>query len=580
MSFPTEEDVFDAVEAFLAAAFAAAGIEAARPFPRLTFREAMERYGTDRPDLRFDLPLVRPDRRRPPAAASRRSRRRSPAGGAVRGLRVPGGAGLSPQEARRARPRRRREHGRRRARLGQEGGGRDHLAGEEGASPGDARRASLAGGRRGGGRPAARSSPTSPKAASRRARGRSALAAARELKLVDGPALRVLLGDGVPAARLRRGDRDVVPDEPSLHAPARGGPRPLLETDPGRVRARAYDVVVNGWELGSGSIRIHRADLQERVFRLLGIARGGGTRALRLPARRLPLRRAAARRHRPGPRPHLRDRGRRDLAARRHRLPEDDLGHRPHDQAPAVGRPGAAATSSASSPARPASEPCRVPSGSRSAGPSSTVWIGEGLLEDAGAATRLALGPLPPVRPRPRRPRPSGVRRALAGRLLADVADRRPRGSQDPRDASRIADAALAAGVRRDDAFVAVGGGVVERRGRLRGRDPAARRRLERRADDDGAMADAAIGGKTGVDHARGKNLLGAFHPPRAVLVDPAAPRRRCPSATIGRGWSRPSRRPGSRDAALADAPRSACLDDSRRATEAAARPARRRGRA
>jgi 3-dehydroquinate synthase len=35
------------------------------------------------------------------------------------------------------------------------------------------------------------------------------------------------------------------------------------------------------------------------------------------------------------------------------------------------------------------------------------------------------------------------------------------------------------------------------------------------------AMADAAIGGKTGVDHAQGKNLLGAFHPPRAILVDP-----------------------------------------------------------
>ena len=45
-----------------------------------------------------------------------------------------------------------------------------------------------------------------------------------------------------------------------------------LESDPGSVRARAYDVVVNGWELGSGSIRIHRADLQERVFRVLGIS--------------------------------------------------------------------------------------------------------------------------------------------------------------------------------------------------------------------------------------------------------------------------------------------------------------------
>jgi aspartyl-tRNA synthetase len=46
---------------------------------------------------------------------------------------------------------------------------------------------------------------------------------------------------------------------------------PLLESDPGRVRARAYDLVCNGWELGGGSIRIHDRELQERVFRLLGL---------------------------------------------------------------------------------------------------------------------------------------------------------------------------------------------------------------------------------------------------------------------------------------------------------------------
>jgi aspartyl-tRNA synthetase len=43
-----------------------------------------------------------------------------------------------------------------------------------------------------------------------------------------------------------------------------------LETEPGRVRAKAYDVVCNGWELGGGSIRIHRRELQERMFTLLG----------------------------------------------------------------------------------------------------------------------------------------------------------------------------------------------------------------------------------------------------------------------------------------------------------------------
>ena len=45
---------------------------------------------------------------------------------------------------------------------------------------------------------------------------------------------------------------------------------PHLESDPGRVRARAYDIVLNGVEIGGGSIRIHRQDIQEQVFRSLG----------------------------------------------------------------------------------------------------------------------------------------------------------------------------------------------------------------------------------------------------------------------------------------------------------------------
>ena len=47
----------------------------------------------------------------------------------------------------------------------------------------------------------------------------------------------------------------------------------LIDTDPGAVRAKAYDIVLNGTEMGGGSVRIHQADIQEKMFEVLGFSK-------------------------------------------------------------------------------------------------------------------------------------------------------------------------------------------------------------------------------------------------------------------------------------------------------------------
>ena len=121
----------------------------------------------------------------------------------------------------------------------------------------------------------------------------------------------------------------------------------LDASDPADLLQRpqqAYDLVLNGWELGSGSVRIHRSDIQQRIFELLGIGAEEAQAQVRVPARRVPLRRAAPRRLRLRHRPAGRAAGRRGEHPRGHRLPEDPVGRRSADLGAHADRPGASST--------------------------------------------------------------------------------------------------------------------------------------------------------------------------------------------------------------------------------------------
>ena len=83
---------------------------------------------------------------------------------------------------------------------------------------------------------------------------------------------RVPLGDRLPALRVGRGDRRLDVRAPPVHARRPRGTRSWSRAIPARALSQHYDLVWNGWELGSGSIRIHDAELQAAVFACMGMS--------------------------------------------------------------------------------------------------------------------------------------------------------------------------------------------------------------------------------------------------------------------------------------------------------------------
>ena len=255
----------------------------------MTYAEAMARFGSDKPDLRFGHELVDctdvlratprsgSSRRRTSApsscpAAPRQPRRQFDAWqdwAKQRGAR--GLAYVARRRGRRARrPGRQEPVGRRAGR----------------ARPRTSARS----------RATASSSPPASRRGPRALLGAARLEIGRRCGLIDETAWSFVwvvdaplfepADDGARGRRRRRRRGRLDGGPPRLHLAEAGVDRHLRH-DPGDALAYAYDIVCNGNEIGGGSIRIHRRDVQERVFAVMGLADGGGAGEVRLPARRL-----------------------------------------------------------------------------------------------------------------------------------------------------------------------------------------------------------------------------------------------------------------------------------------------------
>ncbi|WP_046318776.1 aspartate--tRNA ligase [Mycobacterium sp. UM_Kg1] len=271
MSFVDAEDVIAVAEEVLKALWALIGYDLPLPLPRITYAEAMRRFGSDKPDLRFGLELVECTE-----FFSDTTFRvfQAPYVGAVV---MPGGA---------SQPRRTLDGWQEWAKQRGHKGLAYVLVGADGELSGpvaknltDAERAGLAGhvGAAPGDCIFFSAGPAKP---SRALLGAARGEIARRLDLIDpnawaftwvvDPPLFEPADDATAAGDVAVGSGAWT----AVHH-AFTSPKPehadRIETDPGSVLADAYDVVCNGNEIGGGSIRIHRRDVQQQVFKVMGI---------------------------------------------------------------------------------------------------------------------------------------------------------------------------------------------------------------------------------------------------------------------------------------------------------------------
>jgi aspartyl-tRNA synthetase len=260
-SFIDRDDFFTLNEGLMEALFALIGRKVERPFRRLPYVEAMEKYGSDKPDLRVPLEM------RDLTAAGRDGsseilKNVVAAGGEIKGLLIPGAGGLSRGQLDKL--------GEKAKSLGAKGliwikkqdGWKSSLKTAE--ADYEKIWAALGGA----------DADLALLVADKKLTALKALGEIRRTWPVEDAARRDSLEfcwvTDFPLFEWSEEEKRFV----SMHHPFTAPYEedlPLLEGHPDRVRAKAYDLVLNGTELGGGSIRIHDMDIQRRIFKALGL---------------------------------------------------------------------------------------------------------------------------------------------------------------------------------------------------------------------------------------------------------------------------------------------------------------------
>ena len=267
MSFPRQEDIFGVIENVMVRACAVAGIKADAPFTHMLYKDAIRNYGSDKPDMRFGMELHEVTQAFPAEA-----RQKLQIEGNVFAFTAPGAAGYSrkqldelTEKAKAAGAR-----GAYFVKLAAEGTTStvEKLIGAENVK----KLAELCAAKTG--------DLVVAVSAKEQIKGTEAAAlVAGQLRLQLGEALgqvdktqwKFLWLTGFPLFEWSESDKTWV----SAQHPFTGivdEDLEKLETAPWEVRSKGYDLVLNGVELGSGSIRIHRQDIQERLFKALGLS--------------------------------------------------------------------------------------------------------------------------------------------------------------------------------------------------------------------------------------------------------------------------------------------------------------------